>query len=311
MRSSKGLDSRLVWLSFAPAGALLAGCHGGEFVVESPLSSTQKLVVDGKLGINGANCPQNADSPPVVVQGLAAGEGATVRIGGFEGTAGGVERNLTSAPLFHSSVAADYEKFVGTHPWMAAVPDTAKLDEALRAVGGLAGSAQETVTFSFFGSREKRTVFAVCVSAEKVYAGGYFDGPHFDIVCRIVSSADGVPRDLVATGSGTWANPKFSGELRTPGASASVFASQNVSVMGAGMPRGFDIHDPTRRQVGALSLWDRETSDGKTVLPSAWVLPRIDKGFEDAIYATLGIAFIYPWPSNCDQGAIAAKGGVP
>ena len=72
--------------------------------------------------------------------------------------------------------------------------------------------------------------------------------------------------------------------------------------MGMGGVRGFDLRAPgDAGQLAAVSFW--ENADG----PRAWVMAQPSDGWTDALVTTLGLAYIYPWPSGCDDAALRNK----
>ena len=65
-------------------------------------------------------------------------------------------------------------------------------------------------------------------------------------------------------------------------------------------------------QVAALSFWETAAREGDP-LPRAWLLTASDparKSDEDARLATLAIAYVYPWPTACDDQALRSEGAV-
>lgn len=274
--------------------------------------------------MNATHCEkQNPPAP----HGLAADEAADVTIGDTTGTASAPHRDLTTERLFGEAVLRDYESFLLKRRHLEAahrasqaremllagatiLEHAAGLDELLVGVHFLLllpRRTTETVAFTYLAEREGRTIAASCASTEMARLMGFFDGPHFSMSCRIVSSADGVPRDLSVGGNGTWANYGFSGELRTSPAESAVFRSQNVSVMGMGAVRGFDLRAPDSQQLAAVSFWQVPRQDGTTE-PRAWLGGASSPGWSDALLATLGIAYLYPWPSACDDQHLREEG---
>jgi hypothetical protein len=92
--------------------------------------------------------------------------------------------------------------------------------DAVRFVLTLPGKATRGTTFTFLATREGRAVSAACAATDVARAWGFYDGPHFALRCRLVSSADRVPHELNVAGAGSWAKFSFRGELHSVDAPA-------------------------------------------------------------------------------------------
>lgn len=321
--------------------ALLPACAGGVFHLDSSLSKTPALRVSGDLGFTAIYCPDTEvkgrplshdewkareKAKKAKAPGLAGDKQASVVVGSLKGLASAPHRHLDSTLLFDRAVLRDYERF------LRFVHDDASLGDVKLALAELTGSGDahhfpapvelllhdihgflrlprtttETMTFTFFGRRDGRTIAAACISTDVVRLVGIFDPPHFALACRIVPSADGKARDLRVRGGGTWANASFSGRLQRSSERAD-FASQNVTVLGMGAIRGFDLRPPGAEQLAAISFFQVRGKSGRTE-PRAWMAPVSSTGWSDALLATLAIAYVFPWPTSCDTQHVRGQG---
>lgn len=306
-----------------------AGCAGGEFRVDSTLA-TAVLPVSGTIGLNIAHCHRDDAPPP---RGLVADRDAAVSIGPLIGIASAPHRGVSNETLFGDAVLADYERFLrGAHDLARADRVTAlrsmlsqssstdvavgvaQVDTLLNGIDALLKlprETTETMTFTLFAKREGRSIAAACATTEVARFLGFFDGPHFSMSCRIVSSADGAARDLHVRGLGTWADARFEGDLHGALPSETLsFASQSVTVLGAGAVRGFDLRSASGGQIAAISFWQVESPGGKAE-PRAWALPQSSPGWSDALVTTLAIAYVFPWPTSCDDQHLREEGASP
>ncbi len=306
---------------------VLTGCSGGEFHVDGPLARTPALPVRGTLGLNTAHCQKEQAHE---LQGFAADQPSTIAFGDLTGTLSAPHRSITSEAMFGDRLAADYQAFLtnihepaiearlasfraaetGSAETSSAAGDAAhavdqvdKLLVGIRALVTLPGVTTERLAFSFFGKRGERTVAMACSSTEVAHFLGMLEGPHFNLSCRVVSSADGVARNLDVHGFGSWANYGYAGTLRGAGdREAARFTSQNVVVLGTGGVRGFDLRTETDRvEIGAMSFWQVATGNDGSAEPRAWLLPQSPPGWEDAVAATLALSYVFPWPTSCDD----------
>lgn len=274
-----------------------------------------------------ANYQQEEEKKKQKAPGLAGDKSAGVVVGSLTGLASAPHRHLDSVLLFDEAVLRDYERF------LRSVHDDASLRDVRVALTGLTGSGDtrhfpapvemllhdihgvlrlprtttETMTFTVFGRRDGRTIAAACISTDTVRLIGYFDPPHFALACRIVPAVDGVARDLGVSGYGTWANARFAGRLGSSAGERATFSSRNVTVLGMGGVRGFDLRSPGALQVAAISFFQVRGRNGRTE-PRAWAAAVPSTGWGDALLTTLAIAYVFPWPSSCDTEHIREQG---
>jgi hypothetical protein len=309
------------------AAALLAtsvACAGGQFHLDPRLERTPMLQVYGDLGMGARSC----EASGFPLRGFMAGKGASITVGSLSGAAAPPHRDLTTERLFTEALLRDYQQLLERY---ADAKETPLLKEALpvfdgqgrvpavlgqvddvlraiRAVLSVPRSATETMTFGFAGKREGRIIVAACTSANTTRTLGAFDGPRFSLACRIASSGDAIPRDLHVTGQGTWANFAFAGELYGKDGEREQFASQNISILGAGGIRGFHLRALSGDQTAAISFWHVDHGNGYTS-PGAWeIASPTSPSWSDARIATLALAYVFPWPSGCDDQRIRSEG---
>jgi hypothetical protein len=303
---------------------LVAACAGGEFHVDGPLKETAPLAISGTLGMNIVHC-RREDGP--VAHGLVADQPATIAIGNLRGITSAPHREAHTTKLFGEALLRDYERFLerddvaGAARAGAALASFAGSDGGAQSVSQLDGLFQgisfllafprettESMKFTFLARRETRTIAVACASTDVARTLGFFDGPRFSMSCRIVSSADGVPRDLRVGAHGTWSNYGYTGALTAPSGERAQLASQNVTVLGMGAVRGFDLRAADRGQLAAVSFWHVPVANGKTE-PRAWLSERpVSVGFGDALMTTLALAYVFPWPTGCDDQHLREEG---
>lgn len=324
---------------------LLASCSGGTFHLDSSLSQTPPLPISGKLGFNTVNCAptkgaqaksaaasraewkQHEKALKAKSPGLAGDKAAKVVVGPLTGLASAPHRHLENDLVFDKAALHDYERFLDY------VHDPASLRDVKSALASFTGSQDsrhfpkdieallqsvhgllrlprtttETMTFTFFARRGGHTIAAACLSSDTARFLGFFDPPHFFMICRIVPAVDGVSRELSVRGSGNWADYGFLGRLSSAHGETARFSSQNVSVLGMGSIRGFDLKSPGADQIGALSFW-QVLGPGGQAEPRAWMAGVRPSGWSDAVLTTLALAYVFPWPSGCDTQHIRAQG---
>jgi hypothetical protein len=303
---------------------LLAACAGGEFHVESPLKETAPLPISGTLGMNIVHCRRD-DGP--VAHGLVADQPAGIAIGDLRGITSEPHREAHTTKLFGEALLRDYKRFLERYGLAGAsragealarfsgddagARSLSQLDDLFQGISFLLAfprETTETMTFTFLATRESRTIAVACASTDVARTLGFFDGPRFSMSCRIVSSADAVPRDLRVVAHGTWSNYGYSGALATPSGEGARFASQNVTVLGMGAVRGFDLRSADRGQLAAVSFWHVPGAHGKTE-PRAWLAEGpTTVGFGDALMTTLALAYVFPWPTGCDDQYLREEG---
>ncbi len=303
--------------------ASLVACTGGTFKREGALATAPPLPVRGELGFSAAACDGSA-----ATAGLAADRESEATVGNMRVLVSAPHRDLANARLFGEKALGDYEAMLarlGDSATAAraatartelargaeidvALADAGALAQGIRALLAFPSSTTETTSFTFAGKDEGRTVLGTCWTTMTARTFGAFDDPRFSLSCRLVTSADGATRDLHVRGHGSWANYAFRGDVSGAGDERLAFASQNVSVMGAGGVRGFDLRS-TSGQIAALSFWEtprpgsRDESD-----PAAWRASGLSPGLADASSALLALAYVYPWPSGCDTQRLRDKG---
>jgi hypothetical protein len=308
------------------ACASCSACSGAVFQLDERLGGTTPLSVTGPLGANNAEHCDSHNPPPT--EGLAANRAAEVVIGPLSGVASEPHRKITSTPLFREAVARDYERFLAKNrdrdsgrlialllALLGAGDVTRPMEpgedppDAARFLLTLPGESKQVMTFTFLATREGRAISAACSSTDVARAWGFYDGPHFAMRCRIVSSADRALRELNVSGHGSFAKFSFRGELRSvePSSQRAVFQAQDVTLLGIGVVQGFEIRS-TAEQLGAVSFYQERDSNGHLV-PRAWVLPRLDPGWSDVVFATLALSYVYPWPTSCDARHLASQRG--
>ncbi len=318
----------LILLLPAFLGISTLGCADGSFLLDAPLAQSQELSVSGPLGFNIDRC--HRANTPKTAEGMGLGKEATITIGGFTGVASQTRRDITTAHQFRDVLLRDYAGFLrdvsetneaalvessidGVDVAATASGSTtlAQTLAALDAILSLSGKATETLTFTFFGKRGAHEVLGACKAVDSAKFWGVMDAPAFTMTCRFVSKVDGLARDLVVASHGSAVNVWFNGWLigASPGEKA-VFASQNVTVFGAGGITGFDLRaQPQNTQIAAISFVQhpgRERDD--KAIPGAWALPKGPEGWQDAVMATLAIGYLFPWPSGCDAQDIRSQG---
>ncbi len=313
----------------ALVAATTCGCAGGTYVVDAPLRATPALDVSGDLGMAASSC--NTKLPPRRV-GLRSEKAAEAALGPWMIRAADPRKTLRSDAVLGDQVLHDYQKFLAwyyqakSRPRSAAElavvglrlasgPDLDLLLEGIGAFLDLPGTIEQTITFSIFAAREDHIVTGVCRSTDIAHYLGSFDDPRVSLVCRFVPSVDHVPRELRVSGFGTWANFGFKGSLAGRGpAERAVFSSQNVTILGAGGVRGFDLRrdGAAPEQLAAVSFFDT-VAEGRT-LPRAWLGAQDSTGWTDAIATTMALAYLFPWPTSCDsywlRGDAARQRGV-
>ena len=310
-------------------GALLAGgCAGGTFVVEAPLRETPALEVKGPLGAYTQSCDQGASKTTV---GLRADQPSSAEVGAWAIMVSDPHRDITSEAILGDRVLQDYASFMRNLDGAAANPhrvgDYAKLAVVLAGgpalqslLGGvylvlnLPGRIEQTITFSVLATREDRTVLGVCRSTDVVHFLGSFDQPNTSLACRFVPTSDNAARNLRVTGYGSWANFAFKGTLEGPSPDErAIFESQNISIMGTGGVRGFDLRRtaPPSEQLAAISFFQEQV--GKDVVARAWLNPKATSPWGDAIATATALSYVFPWPTSCDsyqlRGEAASKRG--
>jgi hypothetical protein len=292
----------------------LAACSGGVFRVEAPLSRTAALPVAGTFGMaTVCNAHEGHRGSDV---GMMGDKPADVVLGGWVGRTSVPHRELSTERLFGEAILNDYKAFLERY-------DLPRLSKAATALPGMAGAhdlvagiafllllpgkSTETVRFTFFAADKDRSVAIACATTEIARTFGFFDGPRFSMTCRAVPTADGAARDLRVWAEGTWANYRFLGELRGP-EGTNTFASQNVSILGAGAVRGFEFRAAGQQQA-AISFWQVPDSEGKRYMPKAWVAEGLGSPpLRDVIHSILALSYIFPWPTSCEDQQLRNKG---
>ncbi len=314
----------MVWRQSTAAAILFAaatfgtGCAGAQFDVDAALTKTPVLPVTGELGMNHLRCEgertPDRDEP--------------VAIGSFEGIVGAPTRTFSTTHVFGEKALRDYERFIsqlrdglGTRRFAEElskvepgqpITGVEEVDRYLRGIAfvlGLPDSASEATTFTILGKREDRVVMGACSTTDKVLVFGALQGPKFSMTCHFTSTADGAPRILRITSSGSWVNFRFHGVLSGPDGERATFTSQNMEVAGVGVPRGFDLRD-SNGQIAAVSYWQvpRSTGPGKQEYdPAAWMLVDASDGWTDVLYGALALGYAYRWPTTCDSGRLRPK----
>ena len=314
----------MAWRQSTAAAILFAtstfavGCAGGRFEADSALASTPVLPVTGKLGLNYIEC----EGEPVPVR------DEPVEVGSFRGVVGAPHREFSSTKLFGESALEDYRRYIAevrdgsakrrVGDALAEVkPGGTTLgipfvDDLLRGVAfvlALPSTATETTTFTILGEREDRVVLGACSTTDQVRVFGALEGPGFSMTCHFTSTADGAPRILRVTSSGSWVNFRFHGVLSGPDGERATFGSQNMEVAGVGVARGFELRGPSG-QTAAVSFWElpRRTGPAKQEYdPAAWMLVDAPDGWTDVLYAALALSYAYRWPTACDAGRLRSK----
>lgn len=169
--------------------------------------------------------------------------------------------------------------------------------------------ASENARFSFVARVKDREVAGICRSVDHATTLGVFNPPDFRLTCGLASQ-DGKVRKLRIRGAGSWVNYSFDGTL-SGGARPWIIKSQNISVMGMGEIRGFEIRG--RRgghQIGAVSFQERGPRDAhhhSTVVAKAWHLPAASRDDDDALRSALTLLYAYPWPTACDRQVLVSR----
>jgi hypothetical protein len=249
------------------------------------------LPVKGDFGMLAA-----CDKDPTT--GLGASRESSASVGGMTVMVSAPHGELSTVKLFGDQAIADYQAMLAKLGGVEALTrDGRELRDSISDLLTLPSSTTERTSFTFAGKDGERVVLGACRSSTTVRTFGTFDDPSFSLSCRIAS--EGVTRELHVHAKGSWANAAFEGELVSAG-ERFVFASQNVTVMGAGGVRGFDL-SAGGEQVAALSFWQtRKPETRDEYAPAAWIAPPTrSPGLADAFAATLALAYVYPWPRGC------------
>jgi hypothetical protein len=181
------------------------------------------------------------------------------------------------------------------------------LVEALQATIRIPKSATQDATLPFVAYRNGRRVVGACHSVNRAQLSATFAPSTFSLSCTLVPEQDAQVRTLSANGIGSWANYGFTGSLRTS-KEILIFRSQNISVLGTGVVRGFEFNRGSE-QVAAMSFYGTQTDYGRDAkyAANAWLQPLTTEADDDVLATTTALSYLYPWPTQCDVGALSQK----
>jgi hypothetical protein len=304
-----------------------ASCAGGQFRIDPALQAVPPVVISGDRA-EGATCTEGDNATGL--QKLTAGKqatlaGMTTRIMGVHGTS--PMRSAEIAPTLAREVSTELEAVgdlrraslvralatvdpKGTGEVVATVDsavstarDVDELVSAVRRLSSLTRTTTETYAFTFMSRRGDAHVLSICETKESIRALGLFDRPRFEMTCFLASDRDAQTRTLTIRAGGTWANPTYGGELTTVGGGTderAALASQNISILGAGIVRGFDLRSGGA-QIAAVSFFEGGIEQATNRYPThAWRLGRGSDAWRDIVDHTLAMTFLFPWPGSCD-----------
>lgn len=289
----------------------LAGCAGGTFHVEPRLAAGAKHTITGPR-YQGGQCDAIATGIEKLADGTTIHDGDVTLVASaarvnddirdqidehvFEDLAR-IQKLLTGSDHGATFSQADLED--PSHSPNALIAAIVAILETFKSV-------TENASFSAVARVQDRQIAATCRSVNRATTVGVFNPPDFTVTCGLVAPDLGV-RQLHLHGFGSWANFGFEGTL-DGGARRWTIRSQNVSVMGAGGIRGFEIRDG--QQIGAVSFQERgplDASNHSTIVSTEWDLPTGARDDDDMLRVTLALLYAFPWPNECDRNALAAR----
>lgn len=325
--------------------AAIVACHGGSFVVEAPLAGVPKQEVSGPTFA--ATCETDVQKrvhEPTSLEALALAAPVLTRVGeatltiGKVDLVGKVEREAQAFRLSDlvgvlarveegERTLARIKGALNTDPLEAtAIVQTeiatragkeraAQIKSAVddRALDGLLNAAHsiQTATIPYVMQRGGRTTVGTCVASLTASLGVSFERPPYVVACTMVPEDGPVRRlQIVATGSGL--NTTYRGAVLGPEMRWDL-ASQNQSVMGAGMVTGFDVrsHGP---QIAAVSFLENGPigADAKmSYVSRAWLMPQSSPSDDDLLATTIALSSALPRATLCDAGILTARGSAP
>ncbi len=292
---------------------VVPGCAGGTFVVEPALSRQPGQTVTGPTFT--APCetdPKRRAEAKTAIEQLAAAAPVATHLGDATLTVGPLELGEQVHREQREQVLGKIVEQLSrasVPPTRAAQIHAAANDGALDGLISVKTSLQ-TATVPFALERLGRVTLGVCVSALTANFGHPLERALVTLSCTL--AAEGAPAwRLQAFATGSWANYRYRGAVIGGGVRWS-FASQNVSVLGAGAVRGFELRDGGA-QIGALSFWENGPLDASfhsTIVARSWALPQRAAEADDVLVASLALARALPWPTSCDSGILEARRGA-
>ncbi len=298
------------WVTVAAAAATFGGCAGGSFHVEPELAAAAHETIVGPPYAAG-DC-QTARQTGIE----RVADGSTTRAGDLTLVTGAalidVDIRSQISPAVFEKLGALEAKLGGSSLGTAEPPATHQeatagdLIAAIIAILGAFDEVTENAALPFVVHVHDRPLAGLCKSVNHATTMGVFDPPDFKVTCEL-AAGDGKRRTLQMHGSGSWANYAFTGTL-TGGARAWTIASQNVSVMGAGGIRGFEVR--AGKQVGAVSYYEQgplDPANHATVVSTAWHAATGSEVDDDVLRSTIALLYAFPWPTSCDRTALAAR----
>lgn len=289
----------------------LAGCAGGSFHLEPRLAAGAKHTISGPR-YQGGHCDAIATGIEQLADGTTIQDGDVTLVASAARVTDDI-RDQIDAHVFED--LARIQKLV-TGQAHGDTFSQADLDDpghspnalvaAIIAILKTFKSVSENASFSVVVRVQDREVAATCRSVNRATTMGVFNPPDFTVTCGLVAPDLGV-RQLHLHGVGSWANYGFEGTL-DGGARPWTIRSQNVSVMGAGGIRGFEIRDG--QQIGAVSFQEQgplDASGHSTVVSAEWHVATGSRVDDDMLRATLALLYAFPWPNECDRHALAAR----
>jgi hypothetical protein len=179
----------------------------------------------------------------------------------------------------------------------------AALVDATRRLAALFRTSSEARALTFVSRHDDAHVVSVCRTADRVRPLGTLDAVVFSLTCQITSDHDAATRELRVRAGGSFANVTFDGELVTLGGPPSErarFTSQSTVILGMGAVTGFELRGD-EGQIAALELRGATLDEEKGIYEGrAWRLARGSQGWQNTVEHTLGMAYLFPWPTVCD-----------